>query len=417
MSDFSVSRAAPHPSADDQAKAIVAELRDLPRGGASTVPAVVPETADLAGIIDRARRLLDDGDVAAARLLADRAYGDAKLAARAADRLKASRGLVGKALQLQGDALLIEARARIRIADEWDAAQAGGQISRGGRPKVEDGKLVSNGNGFTAADTGLSRKDISEARKLRDAERRTPGIAERAIAARLAEGFAPTKANLRAAVGTASATKEDRGDNLYETPPEAMRTLLALEAFGPLVLEPSCGKGAISRPLEAAGHDVILTDIADYGTCDRHGVCQHVGDFRQTSRAELTDATVLDVVGNPPYGGDMNSFIAHALKEFRPGKMALLLNLNAICGTEDADRNFWLDEWPPARIMVFSRRLPMMHRDGWDGPIASSRMNTAWFIWERVWGDSERPYGAGATIRRADWKDFEDRTPLGVMPS
>ncbi|WP_420406930.1 SAM-dependent methyltransferase [Hoeflea sp.] len=404
-------------SPDDQARAIVAELKDVPRGGVAAVPAIVPAASDLAAIIERARALLDDGDVAAARLLADRAYGDAKLAARAAERLTASRGLVGKALQLQADALLIEARARIRIADEWDAAQASGEISRGGRPKIADGKPVPAGNGFTAADTGLTRKEISEARKLRDAERRTPGIAERAIAARLAEGLAPTKANLRAAVGTSSATKEERGDNLYETPIEAMRTLLALEAFGPLVLEPSCGKGAISRPLEAAGHDVILTDLVDYGTSDRHGVCQHVGDFREAKRAELTDATVIDLVGNPPYGEAMNAFIAHALREFRPGKMAMLLNLNAICGTEDADRNFWLDEWPPSCIWVFSRRLPMMHRDGWDGPIASSRMNTAWFVWERVWGDSERPYGDGAKIRRVDWKDFEDRAALGVMGS
>jgi hypothetical protein len=45
----------------------------------------------------------------------------------------------------------------------------------------------------------------------------------------------------------------------------------------------------------------------------------------------------------------------------------------------------------------------MMHRDGWDGPKAQSRMNTAWFVWERnELGD----YGDQTVIRRVDWKSF-----------
>lgn len=408
-------------SLDSQALALAESIRDLPRGGA--VDAVAPVAcADLAGLVIRARALLDDGDVAAARLLADVAYGQAATAASAAGKIKASAALVAKAHRLQGDALLIEAQARMRIADEWDNAEANGQISRGGRPaknqeQGEGEKPVSVGNGFTAADTGLSRKQISEARQLRNAERKSPGIAERAIAARLAEGLAPTKANLRVAVGTASATKEERGFNLYETPVEAMRVLLALESFGNFVLEPACGRGAISGQLEAAGYEVALADVEDYGTIDRLGTCQAVVDFLTTKRSDFVlPGESLDVITNPPYGSCMNAFIAHALREFQPGKMALLLNLNAYCGFDDADRNFYFDEWPPSRIIVFSRRLPMMHRDGWDGPVASSRMNTAWFIWERVHGaDDAGRYGSGPIISRVDWKDFEDRAPLAVL--
>ena len=404
---------------ESQALALSESLKDLPRGGVPAAVEIVP-CSDLAGLVMRARTLLDDGDVAAARLLADAAYGQAATAASAAGKIKASAALVAKAHRLQGDALLIEAQARMRIADEWDNAEANGQISRGGRPAKDhaDGeKPVSGGNGFTAADTGLSRKQISEARQLRNAERKSPGIAERAIAARLQQGLAPTKANLRVAVGTATATKEDRGLNLYQTPAEAMRVLLALEAFGSVVLEPACGRGAISLPIEAAGHEVLLSDIEDYGTADQHGTCQAVADFLTTKRHNFVEPDeVVDIITNPPYGSDMNAFIAHALREFRPGKMALLLNLNAYCGFDDADRNFYFDEWPPARIYVFSRRLPMMHRDGWDGPVASSRMNTAWFVWERVPGaDDADLYGAGPKISRVDWKDFEDRAPLEVI--
>jgi hypothetical protein len=83
--------------------------------------------------------------------------------------------------------------------------------------------------------------------------------------------------------------------------------------------------------------------------------------------------------------------------------MALLLNLNFLCGFADDDRNFVMDDCPPARVHVFARRLPMMHRDGWDGEKASSRMNTAWFVWEL---QDDGTYGDSTTIRRVDWKDF-----------
>jgi len=38
---------------------------------------------------------------------------------------------------------------------------------------------------------------------------------------------------------------------------------------------------------------------------------------------------------------------------------------------------------PPTRMWVSSRRLPMMHRFGWDGPRATSNTCYAWFIWDR----------------------------------
>jgi hypothetical protein len=38
---------------------------------------------------------------------------------------------------------------------------------------------------------------------------------------------------------------------------------------------------------------------------------------------------------------------------------------------------------PIRRIFVFRNRLPIMHRDGWDGRKANSGMVFAWFVWER----------------------------------
>ncbi len=361
----------------------------------------VPDASDLAATVSRARALLDDGDLIAARLLAAGVYDQAKAAAGYAERFKAGERLVGKARQLQGDALLIESRAKIRIADDVDVAQAAGAIARAGRANIPDGNNIP----ATLADIGLTAKDVHEARKLRDAEKRMPGIVERAIAARLAAGLEPSRANPRAAVGTASATAAERGNNLYETTAEAMRTLLALERFSARVKEPACGRGAILRALEDAGYDVAIADLIDYGTATRHGEVQRVADFLLAE----PDEDGVDIVTNPPYGGALNAFVARALCLHRPRKMALLLNFNFFAGFDDPDRRCALDDNPPSRALLFTRRLPMMHRDDWDGPIASSRMNCAWFIWEQ---DRRGRYAGKAEVRRVDWKDYETAAPL-----
>jgi hypothetical protein len=374
----------------------------------SEVPAILHDASGLVATVERAKALLDEGDVIAAKVLAAHAYDDAKSAVALAERFKAGNALVDKARRLQGDALLIETRAKIRLADEWDAAKDAGLVGAG-RPKN-----VPDGNGFTAADAGLDRKEIHDARKLRDAEAKEPGIVERAIAARLTAGLNPSRANLRAAVGTASATAEERGRNFYETPIEATHALLVLERFEDDIWEPACGKGAISRVLEAAGYDVHLSDIEDRGTIGQHGVIQSVVDFMQTKRTAADDGVIQmgfegrpDIVTNPPYGAALNAFVAHALRVHKPRKMAMLLNLNFVCGFDDPDRNFVMDEMRPARIHVFTRRLPMMHRDGWTGPEASSRMNTAWFVWEQP---HERS-GRETVINRVDWQKLLEKKP------
>ena len=366
----------------------------------------IADASDIVAVVERARALLDEGDVMAARMLAAGAYDQAKAAAGFASRFGAAEKLVGKARRLQADALLIEARAKVRLADEYDAAQASGEVGqRTGRPR----KVVEGADDIrppTAAEVGLSRQEIHEARKLRDAEREAPGIVEQAIAARLAAGLEPSRASLRTNIGTKSATREERGNNLYETPVEAMRALLALERFhaAPGIYEPACGRGAILRPLEEAGYDVAISDLVDYGTSTMHGECQGVFDFLGSEVS-----TGRDIVTNPPYGEALNAFVAHALRVHRPRRMALLLNLNFLCGFDDPARRFAMDEHPPARVHVFTRRLPMMHRDGWAGPQASSSMNTAWFVWEQDWRGH---YAGPTTLNRVDWQLYQDRPAL-----
>jgi hypothetical protein len=54
-------------------------------------------------------------------------------------------------------------------------------------------------------------------------------------------------------------------EGFHPTPPRAVRALLTVEAFVGVIWECACGDGAISRVLEAAGHQVISTDLVDRG--------------------------------------------------------------------------------------------------------------------------------------------------------
>jgi len=71
---------------------------------------------------------------------------------------------------------LIEARAKMRLADEYDAAQDRGEVRKAGNPNVADGN-----NSIGPDDLGLRRDEIHDARQIRDAERAEPGLAQRAV--------------------------------------------------------------------------------------------------------------------------------------------------------------------------------------------------------------------------------------------
>lgn len=368
----------------------------------------VRDQSDLAATVDRARALLDEGDYQAALMLSSGAYDQAKAAASFASRVKAGEQLIGKARRMQADALLIESRAEMALANHVDEAQASGAMAAQGRPKN-----IPSENVFTLEDVGLTAKRLHHARQLRDAETKEPGIVERAIQARVEAGMEPSRAALTKAaghaIGTKTATNDEKGDQLYETPNEATRTVLALESFSEVIKEPFVGKAAILRPLEDAGYDVQISDLVDRGICTRHGELQQVGDFLLSDPGETVGT---DIFTNPPYGDLANKCLAHALRVHQPRKMAALLNLNFMCGFDDPDRRYVMDENPPSRVYVFTRRLPMMHRDGWSGNIASSQMNTGFFIWERNEDGSYGSRDGSFKTIRVDWKAFENAEPL-----
>jgi len=174
----------------------------------------------------------------------------------------------------------------------------------------------------------------------------------------------------RIIAGTGSAPLSERKNDLYETPPEAVHALLKVEPLPRAIWEPAAGPGSIVKVLRAAGHVVHASDLVDYGCPDAEsGV-----DFLLERRPPLQ---ALAVVTNPPFklGAE---FVAHALDLGVP-KVVMLLRVQFL---ESERRSAILDNGTLARIYVFSNRLPMMHRAGWQGPKATSAMTFAWFIWQ-----------------------------------
>lgn len=214
--------------------------RNLPAGGGCGGCSF--RSSELVATIERARTALSAGDVEAALLLSSGAYEQAKAAGAYAEKVKASRELIDKARRMQADALKIESLCYVAMADAVDEAQVNGKLSRGGRQKT-----VHDEDRFTLEEVGIDKRRLHEARSIRNAERAEPGFIERVVEARLDEGLEPSRAGLKRAaghaIGTKTATKDERGEDLYETPIEAVRTLLALESFTTHVLEPSVGKG------------------------------------------------------------------------------------------------------------------------------------------------------------------------------
>jgi len=164
-------------------------------------------------------------------------------------------------------------------------------------------------------------------------------------------------------------SKENRQkDDYYPTPPEATEALLSKVPFAAKVWEPACGDGAISKILTAAGHDVISTDLNDWG----YG--QTNIDFLMEPK-KLADC----VITNPPYKL-ANQFVLKCI-DLNVSKFAMLLRLAFLEGKER--RSVIYNTYPPCDVLVFSQRLTMIRGDHDESWYGSGKMAFAWFVWEK----------------------------------
>ncbi|MBY0448108.1 MAG: hypothetical protein K2P95_05400 [Hyphomonadaceae bacterium] len=176
----------------------------------------------------------------------------------------------------------------------------------------------------------------------------------------------------------------ERGDDLYSTPACATESLLRVETLPQTLWEPACGRGAISRVLEASGHTVVSTDLVHY----------NYGEGGRDFLLERAAPPYVEcIVTNPPFKLS-DQFVRHGL--FLVPKVVVLLRW---AYAEGAGRSDLIDQHL-SRVWLGRERLPMMHRDGWDGPrTGSSGAPFAWFVFER------RPMLQGAfLVRRMSWR-------------
>ena len=174
------------------------------------------------------------------------------------------------------------------------------------------------------------------------------------------------------ATGNRRSPLAERGHDLYETPAVAVQALLRVERLPHVIWEPAAGRGAIVQVLREAGHIGVAQDLVDYG----HPDIQSGIDFLTETAAP---AGCEAIVTNPPYKNGLDGKFAAKAIELVP-RVYLLCRLAFL---ESQRRSNVLDGGYFARVYAFKSRLPMMHRDGWEGPKAQSAMAFAWFVWDR----------------------------------
>ena len=163
--------------------------------------------------------------------------------------------------------------------------------------------------------------------------------------------------------GNHAGPRSQRGLEVYPTPARAVEDLLRVEALPPVCWE-ACGEedSAIASVLRAHGRHVICNDIASDGV-----------DFRDRTEAPHG---VQIVVTNPPFSM-AGAFVQHGLTLVRR-----VIVLERIQFLESQTRGALFDAGKLARVHVFRRRLPRMHRADWTGKRASGAMALCWFVFD-----------------------------------
>jgi hypothetical protein len=180
----------------------------------------------------------------------------------------------------------------------------------------------------------------------------------------------------------------------YPTPPEATRALLSVEQFHGPIWEPACGRGAISTVLEAAGHQVVSTDLVqrDYGA---GGI-----DFLRETKCRAKH-----IVTNPPYGRGLgDAFVRHALMLTREagGTVAMLLNLASLC--HPSRHALWVEN-PPSAIYGLDELVCWPDGDPTRARASTNQHRYCWVVWKpnhdgrpTFWWLSTRDFATNATL-------------------
>jgi DNA polymerase I-like protein with 3'-5' exonuclease and polymerase domains len=163
--------------------------------------------------------------------------------------------------------------------------------------------------------------------------------------------------------------------DFYPTEAWVTEALLSEVRFRGTVWEPAAGDGAVVRVLEAAGYQVIASDIVGSGWG-----CRAATELDFLA-AQMLPADVLSIVTNPPYGERgkwILPFIQRALSLTQPtGGMVAVLARNEYDSAKT--RRALFSEPPFASKIVLTKRPRWFQRREGD---VSPRHNYAWFVWD-----------------------------------
>lgn len=164
---------------------------------------------------------------------------------------------------------------------------------------------------------------------------------------------------------------DDRqAEDYYATEPKATEILLQNETFSPVVWECACGEGHMAKVLEAAGYEVISTDLVNRGYGDPEPF-----DFLKDTLEDFDG----DIITNPPYKF-AKEFVETAMETVSEGhKVAMFLKLQFL---EGKARKEMFAKYPPETVYVFSSRV-LCAKNGEFEKYPSSAVAYAWFVWKK----------------------------------
>lgn len=171
-------------------------------------------------------------------------------------------------------------------------------------------------------------------------------------------------------IGSSNHTPDDRAEyDYYATDPQAVEMLLQLEPFSPVIWEPACGEGHISKVLSAHGYEVISTDLIYRGFGEPEPM-----DFLTETFPDFEG----DIITNPPYSAGLE-FVERALETVRPGgKVAMFLKVQFLEGKR---RGELFAKTPPRTVYISRSRLACA-KNG-DFSHTEKAIAYAWYVWEK----------------------------------
>jgi len=174
-------------------------------------------------------------------------------------------------------------------------------------------------------------------------------------------------------IGASNHTEEEREINdYYATEPRALEILLEQEEFDHYIWECACGGGHLSQVLLDKGFNVRSSDIVDRGFPNTEII-----DFLKVSKEDIKHEYPRDIITNPPYKY-AKEFVEHALDiSMASVKVAMFLKLTFL---EGQARKKLFEQYPPARVYVFSGRVKCAKNGDFEG-MGSSAVAYAWFVW------------------------------------